>query len=68
MIPVSREMGEIDEEAVLADAEKFTLAYTLRDDTYELYDEQQILYPPDTRWWKKCLLPLLPQVGNVPIP
>ena len=29
----------------MADPEKFTFSYKLRDDTYELYDEQQILYP-----------------------
>ena len=34
----------IEEDGPLADAEKFTLTYKLKEDTYELYDEQQILY------------------------
>ena len=29
----------------MADPEKFTFSYKLKDETYELYDEQQILYP-----------------------
>ena len=35
----------IEEGGSLVDADKFTLTYKLKDDTYELYDEQQILYP-----------------------
>ena len=42
---VRRETGMIEEDGVLSDAEEFTFTYKLRDDTYELYDEQQILYP-----------------------
>ena len=30
----------------LSDPEKFTFTYKMREETYELYDEQQILYPP----------------------
>ena len=39
-----REEGVIEEGGPLVDAEKFTLTYKLKEDTYELYDEQQILY------------------------
>ena len=35
----------VEDDGVLTDPEKFTFTYRLRDDTYELYDEQQILYP-----------------------
>ena len=39
-----REEGVIEEGSPLVDAENFTLTYKLKEDTYELYDEQQILY------------------------
>lgn len=38
----------IAEDGPLVDPEKFTFTYKMKDDTYELYDEQQILYPSHT--------------------
>ena len=35
----------MEDDGMLTDPEKFTITYQLRGDTYELYDEQQILYP-----------------------
>ena len=35
----------MEDDGLLTDPEKFTFTYRLRDDMYELYDEQQILYP-----------------------
>ena len=35
----------MEDDGLLTDPEKFIFTYRLRDDTYELYDEQQILYP-----------------------
>ena len=41
-----REQGfVVDEFILLWDPEKFTFTYQMKDQTYELYDEQQILYP-----------------------
>jgi hypothetical protein len=37
-----REKGMMEDDGLLTDPEKFIFTYRLRDDTYELYDEQQI--------------------------
>ena len=42
-----REQGYILEEEIgfLGDPENFTFTYQMNGETYELYDEQQLLYP-----------------------